>query len=322
MSLTVSILLFTQYRYYLITKKIVAVFKDNMLTYDIDKKSVDFEECEEAELIVGFDELFNKVGYFVQCNKPIILTMVGFPYKSSNTKDKVLASSIDAAEYYSLCYLQKFLDEIKRNYHPGARLYIFTDGIVFCDIEKVPDTVVIEYEDNLKKIAQDMRDIVVVTTRDICLHKTSQEIRTLICDIYPSVEEFNVMVLSDKKLQNDIDVLSERITFELALLSPMPDELAQIGFQETHRSMQLTTFLKQFRPVEAIACSVHYQKNVGRKIGLKLSESYVTSWHGVLIEDGDGQEPRIMHLKDVDMSAYQKAYVMVNGLELVYLKKL
>jgi len=302
----------------LISKNIVVVFKEYMLTYDIDKKSVNFsDELSEAE-IAGFDELVKKIDYFVQKDQSIILSMVGFPYKSSNTRDKVISSKIDAAEYYSLCYLQTFLGRIKEQYAPGATLYIFTDGIVFCDIENVPDEAVMQYENDLKLLSQDTPDIVIITTRDLCPGKRTEEIRDLISTLEPSIESFQQMIQYDKKLQNDIDVLAERMKFELALLSLSDEKAAMIGFQETYRSLQLSNFLKQFRPAQAIACSVHFQKNIGKKVGLKLSDSCVTPWHGVLVDNGDQQEPMIMHVKDVDMSAYQKAYKMVHGLGLVY----
>ena len=137
----------------------------------------------------------------------------------------------------------------------------------------------------------------------------------------PSIETFKHVMSTDKKLRDDVDVLAERMNFELALLSLSQEEIAAIGFQETHRSLQLSNFLKNFRPAQAVACSVHFQNNVGRKIGLKLSDSCVTPWHGVFVDSGDQQKPMIMHLKDIDMSVYQIAYKMVHELELVYLKK-
>jgi len=323
MGVLASLLFFKYYTCYSTADNLISIFKNYMLTYDIDKKSVNFKDnIKEESFITGFETLAKKIDFFVQQNKPLILTMVGFPYKSSNIKDKVLISDIDAAEYYSLRYLQTFLDEIKKHYFPGAQLYIFTDGIVFCDIEKVSDDIVMMYEDSLKKLAQEMKDIVIITTRDLCPSKTPDEIREMICSMNPSAEEFNVMMSSDKKLQEDVDVLAQRMSFELELLSLTQDELIAIGRQETHRSMQLSNFLKQFRPVETITCSVHYQKNVEKKIGLKLSESCVTPWHGILVENGVNEKSTIMHLKDVEKSRYCRAYKNINGVELLYLKKI
>jgi pyoverdine/dityrosine biosynthesis protein Dit1 len=300
---------------------ILAIFQEYALRYDIDKKSIDPESDDERSphLPSGFDELLKKIDYFVLQNKPLLLTMVGFPYKSSNTKDKVLISSADAAEAYSLQYLQNFLSKIKNCYSPGIQLYIFTDGIVFCDIEKVSDATVMEYENNLKILSQNLPDIKIVTMRDLCPHKSAHEIRSLVSSMSPSWEEFNHLLESNNKLHHDVDVLTKRMTFELALLSLSDKEIQAIGLQETHRSMQYSNFLKNFRPDRAISCSVHYQKDVSQKIGLKLSESYVTPWHGILIED---DEKMIVHLKDINQSFYHKATYTINGLAVAYLKKI
>ncbi len=320
--MVLCVLLFRQcFYHYVVSHNIAVVFKEHMLMHDIDKQSVNFNDGQPDAIIKGFDQLLKKIDYFVQKNQPLILTMVGFPYKSSNTRDKVLISEIDAAEYYSLCYLQIFLDRIKECYSPGAQLYIFTDGMAFCDIENVSDASVIVYEDSLKIASQDLSDITIITMRDLCPDETSQEIRDIICKQEPSERDFDGMVQSDEKLRSDVAVLAERMKFELALLFLTDEEVAKIGFQETHRSLQFSNFLRQFRPVDAIACSVHYQNDVSKKIGLQLSRSCVTPWHGILVKNDIEQEPMIMHIKDIDVSLYRTAYKKVHGLQLVYLAK-
>jgi pyoverdine/dityrosine biosynthesis protein Dit1 len=255
--------------------------------------------------------------YYVEQKKPIILTTVGFPYKSANIKDKVIASTADAAERYSLVFLQNFLNEIKALYSGGIQLIIFTDGIVFCDIEKISDITVLSYENTLKTLAQDLPDIKICTMTD--LHSLSPaEIRNNIATMDPSWNTFQEMVKTDVKLQEDIAILAERLAFELALSSFTKKEIFDIAAQETHRSMQYSNFLKKFRPAETITCSVHYQKHLDKKIGLKLSESCITPWHGVLVET-DGIFT-IKHLEDVDQSHYTRIQSYHNGIPLTHLK--
>ncbi len=300
-------------------KNIVNIFQQHTLTYDIDKKSVnDTDIALHIRTIDEYAELSRKLAYFIKEEKPIILTMVGFPYKSSNTQDKVISSCADAAERYSLVYLQNFLNHIKSIYKPGIKLRIFTDGIAFCDIEQVPDDIVMQYEDTLKIITQDLPDIEICTMRDLCSKQSPIEIRKKISNMYPSLEEFHTMLENDKKLQDDTNILTQRMDFELALLSLSDEQIANIGLQEMHRSLQYSTFLKQFRPEETISCSVHYQKDLSKKIGLKLSDSCVTAWHGVLVETNGNFI--IEHLKDIDLSKYQRTEWMVNGVSLPYLK--
>lgn len=156
--------------------------------------------------------------------------------------------------------------------------------------------------------------------RDICPHQSPEEVRNLISHMNPSLENFHEMLSKDKKLQEDVAVLTQRLAFELALLPLTQSDIVKIGLQETHRSLQYSNFLKPFRPEETIACSVHYQKNPNRKIGLKLSDSCVTAWHGVLVET-DGSFA-IEHLKDVNKDHYRTVLNIVNGLEIAHLQKL
>jgi len=217
-----------------------------------------------------------------------------------------------------LVYLQNFLNQIKAFYAHGIKLRIFTDGIVFCDIEKVSDDIVTEYENKLKIITEDLPDIEICTMRDLCPNQSPIEIRKQISSMQPSLGQFQGMLENDKKLQDDTDILRQRMEFELALLSLNDTEIADIALQEMHRSLQYSNFLKKFRPEETIACSVHYQKDLSKKIGLKLSDSCVTAWHGVLVETNGNFS--IEHLKDIDLSRYQEAEWVINKLSLFYLK--
>jgi len=316
----ISILYVQRSRSDYITKNILAVLQEYTLSYDIDKKSVNdtTDITQEAPSLDTCTELIKKINCFVKNRKPIILTMVGFPYKSSHTKDKVLSSCADAAERYSLVYIHTLLEKIKKIYEPGAKLFIFTDGIAFCDIEKVSDAIVIEYENTLKTLILDLPYIEILTMQDLCPHQSLDEIRMLISNMNPSLESFREMVDKDTKLQNDVRVLTQRLAFELALLPLTQNEIAEIGLQETQRSLQYGNFLKPFRPEETITCSVHYQKDPNRKIGLKLSDSCVTAWHGVLVETGGNFT--IEHLKDVDLTKYKKVLNTVNDVEISHLQ--
>lgn len=300
---------------------IVNVFQEYILTYDIDKKSID--ENHSASPCIRknneYDMLLKKLNYFIQQQQPIILTMVGFPYKSVNTKEKVISSTADAAERYSLVYLQQFLDKIKKIYKPGIQLKIFTDGIVFGDLEYVLDDTIETYENMLKKMSYDLSDIKIFTMKDLCPSQLPTEIRSHISQFPPSFDIFCDMLKKDQKLQEDMTILIERLVFELSPLSLSTKEIEKIALREIHRGLQYSNFLKQFRSDETISCSVHYQKNLDKKIGLKLSDSsYITPWHGVLVEKNGYFT--IEHLKEVDQSLYHIKEWNINDVSLAYLE--
>lgn len=303
-----------------ITKAIIAIFHEYTLTYDIDKKSID-PHYNIVPVMFRLDEyvhLSKKIDYFIHNQKPIIFTMVGFPYKSSNTHEKVISSSADAAERYSLVYLQHFLDKIKKIYKPGVQLNIFTDGIIFGDLEYVSDEDIYSYEEALKLMSYDLPDIKINTMRDLCPHESAQEIRKQIAGLNPSGQDFYDIYKHDQKLKDDAHILIQRLAFELAQLALDQKTIKNIALQQMHRGMQYSNFLKQFRPDQTINCSVHYQKNIDKKIGLKLSDSCITPWHGVLVEKNGYFS--IEHLKDIDQSKCQQKECYVNGVLLAYLK--
>lgn len=284
-------------------ENIAIILREHALTYDIDQRSVDTTLQESLQTpLIGFDTIQAKITAAVANNKPIELNLVGFPYKSQNTTKKVLVPHLDAAEKHSLDYLNSFLNKIAAVYAPGANLTIFTDGTVFCDIEEVDDSVVVDYEKQLKRATVNMHHIHIKTLTDLLPGKTHAEIRTLIQNIPPTTDEFEALLISDTQLQEEITLLEKRMAFEfnhpagLAKLQRTP--IKTIAKKIVHRGLQYSTFLAAFRPKEAIRLSVHYQSNVSKKMGIKLSHnSFVTPWHGILVIDSNGIA-HITHLED------------------------
>src|SRR5579863_2776624 len=182
----------TQY----IAQQIISIFQKYVLTYDIDKKSIDSQAFLPSIFypLNEYQELSKKIVSFLEQNQPLILTMVGFPYKSANIKEKVISVSVDAAERYSLMFLQSFLNEIKSIYPQEVKLIIFTDGIIFCDIEQVMDNTVICYENTLKIITQDLPNIEICTMSDLYPNQSPLEIREMISNMSPLWQTFQDMV--------------------------------------------------------------------------------------------------------------------------------
>lgn len=304
--------------------QIVEILLKHALTYDIDKRSVDSKVLQKDSITLkGFDGIEVKIQAAVEENKPIELNFVGFPYKSTNTDKKVLAHQLDAAERHSLVYLNDMLADISKIYQPGAILTIFTDGMVFCDIEGFSDQIVENYEQQLKHISQDLKHIRIVTLSDLLPGKTPAEMRSTIETYEPSEKAFQEKILNDNHLKDEIELLAKRMVLEMdhsagrAYLAQHPP--GDIAKKLTHRGMQYSAFLGAHRPKGSIRLSVHYQADVSTKMGIKLAEnSYVTAWHGVLIQNSDGSK-QIAHLEDVDPKNYIKTSYTLNGLSLSYL---
>lgn len=67
----------------------------------------------------------------VQSNQPILMCLPAFPFKSPNTRTKVLGRLPDKAEEFALAHLDGLCAAIKHEYTPGAQLMIISDGLVY-----------------------------------------------------------------------------------------------------------------------------------------------------------------------------------------------
>ncbi|KAJ5494898.1 Isocyanide synthase xanB [Penicillium diatomitis] len=89
----------------------------------------------------------------VERQEPIRMILPAFPFKSPNCRDKVLGVMPDFGEELALCHLNGLCENIAQVYEPGANVYISSDGLVYNDILGVPDDVVWDYGEALRKMA-------------------------------------------------------------------------------------------------------------------------------------------------------------------------
>ncbi|TKW52762.1 Spore wall maturation protein DIT1 [Colletotrichum tanaceti] len=104
----------------------------------------------ELEGRLGFlSQIYRKV----RARAPIRMCLPAFPFKSPNTRDKVLGRLPDKAEEFSLANLDGLCSAIKDVYEPGAKLTIISDGLVYNDLLGVPDKEVWAYGETLRGLA-------------------------------------------------------------------------------------------------------------------------------------------------------------------------
>lgn len=101
------------------------------------------DEYESAGKIL----LADKIDTFVQSNDPIEFVMLGLPFKSVNTRDKVIGVLPDLGEQAMIEQFSALDKEIKGFYSPGSKITIASDGFVFNDILKVNDHIVDAYKE-------------------------------------------------------------------------------------------------------------------------------------------------------------------------------
>jgi pyoverdine/dityrosine biosynthesis protein Dit1 len=92
-----------------------------------------------------------RVEHFVAQGRPVELILPAFPGKSPNLH-KVLGCLPDMAELLSLEFLQSLCLRIQQIHPPGARLIICSDGRVFADLVRIPDSTLSLYEEELRSM--------------------------------------------------------------------------------------------------------------------------------------------------------------------------
>jgi pyoverdine/dityrosine biosynthesis protein Dit1 len=93
----------------------------------------------------GKQILSERVDTFVQRNEPIKFAMLGFPFKSTNTRDKVFGPLPDLGEELTVKNFEAFNKEITGIYAPGVKITVASDGYVFNDLFGIEDSTVAGY---------------------------------------------------------------------------------------------------------------------------------------------------------------------------------
>jgi pyoverdine/dityrosine biosynthesis protein Dit1 len=312
-----------------IPDQILSILKPFQITQDIDKKSISLLSRPSEFHSFDYKSLQEKIAKFLKDKKPLKFLLVGFPFKSANTEKKVLGQSPDMAERRSLEYLHGLIKSLKEVYPYGVELVIFCDGIPFCEYLGISAETVKLYEQGLQKLVQDMPVITLITSDSL-----QEQLALLslghICDVIdkyaPSDEEFHEQLSADSALQDSYTTLLGRLEIEfdsikgrefLAKYGP----LSKITKALMAREMRMRRFIEsQFNAEEFIRLTVHYSKDLSKKFGIKFSpNSFVTPYHGVLVEEGDGNW-FIRFRKDIDPQIFEEVSEVVNGLQCQYMR--
>ncbi|KAF9692193.1 hypothetical protein EKO04_009986 [Ascochyta lentis] len=103
----------------------------------------------------GFETFFPIVLAQVSRGEPIKMLLPGFPFKSPNSRDKVLGNLPDLGEELALKHLNGLCENIKAVYEQGAEIHITSDGLVYNDLLGVPDEDVWDFGEAVRQITID-----------------------------------------------------------------------------------------------------------------------------------------------------------------------
>lgn len=99
---------------------------------------------------IGKSILHNKISSFVEKDEVIDFVMLGFPFKSTNKRDKVIGDMPDMAEQLTIENFSNFNNKVKEVYSPGVKIHMVSDGYVFNDILNTHNSIVAMYEEMSK----------------------------------------------------------------------------------------------------------------------------------------------------------------------------
>lgn len=265
--------------------------------------------------VKGRAVLKEKILVFTSQNKPIKFSIMGFPMKSTNVRDKVLGVLPDMAEQLTLQNFAEFNRQIKEVYAPGIEIVIASDGFAFSDVLGVEERTVDMYQE----VSMDMigtAPVKIVNLRDFYDHKSSISVLQdkLNSQFGITSEELSTRVLMDP----DVNTLYKgmlRFMFEEVANREFPsrnqqEKAAKILTREMMLRNEAYSGLVRSNLGDHIRLSMHPSVNNGVKFSFKLINSplaHHSAWHAtvVLSESGPVQT---MHKKDALASGYELIY--------------
>lgn len=257
--------------------------------------------------------LTDKILSFVLRNNPIKFVMLGFPFKSLNTRDKVLGQLPDLAEQATLDNFANFNTAIKAVYSPGVIISIVSDGYIFNDLMGLDDKPVKIY----KEISMDMGKEAPMEWHDLDDFYTSGTIDS-----------------KRERVMSDFGITNEKLT-EKILLSPdvnflyrgmmifMEEELAMNYYPSNNQRTKAAKILTRQMMLrneaysnlvkanfnDYIRLSMHPSVNNGEKYSFKLIPGEHTrhsAWHSAIaINNG---EVTTMHRIDAVNQGFELIY--------------
>ncbi len=259
---------------------------------------------------VGRALLVDKVNSFVTANKPVEFYMLGFPFKSSNTRDKVLGVEPDFAEQATLENFAAFNSDIKKVYSPGVNITMARDGQVFNDLLGIDDKTVERYGE-ISKSLQGLAPVEWLNLDDFYRGVDRRE--KLIKDFGITPEQLEKEIL----FNDDVNFLyrgmsifmREELAYKEFSSGNQRQKAAKILAREMMLRNEAYSNLIRHEIGDKIRLSMHPSINNGAKYSFQLikGDTPYSAWHSALVVDSKGNYST-MHKKDALEAGYELAY--------------
>lgn len=263
----------------------------------------------------GKQKLADRLSAFVASRNPIKFSMLGYPFKSINDRDKVLGKMPDLGEKVSMDNFADFANRIQAVYSPGACFSIISDGYIFSDLFGVSDADVRRYEDMVKDMGHDAPidwyDMYSFYPR----HMTAGDMREKITTQYGvTSDELERRILMDPDINTLYRGMIRFMNEDLAIKNyPSGNQLqkaAKILAREMMFRNEAYSHLVQDQFADHIRLSMHPSINSGAKYSFQLIPSKNarhSPWHSALLINKDGGFETI-HRKDAVAKGFELVY--------------
>lgn len=282
-----------------------------------------FEQFRMAPLAIdqyqstGRAILADKITHQVSKGEELTFVMLGFPFKSTNNRDKVLGIKPDMAELATFQQFARFNQMMKKVYSPGIKIKIISDGFVFNDLLGVHDNTVQEYKEIcLQMISDTSASVDIYDVRNFySSNKSLNSIREDIMSHFGTTEE---------KLQNRILFDPDTNMLYKGMIRFMGEELRMKDYNsnnQLHKAAKKLARSMMFRNEaysdlvrqefsDDIRLSMHHSVNNGKKYSFQLINSvnaHHSAWHSALVLNPEGKVQGTIH----------KADALAKGFELI-----
>jgi pyoverdine/dityrosine biosynthesis protein Dit1 len=263
----------------------------------------------------GKQVFVDKVHDFVKNNQVIEFVMLGFPFKSTNVRDKVISDVPDLGEKMSIDTFKSFTSEINAIYATGAKISIMSDGLIFNDVLEVRDQIVHAYKeicmDLAKGVSFDILDLNDFYTRGSLDSKRSM----LMGEFGINYEQLQERILFDADTNHLYSGMIRFMREELAMKSFPSSNQLQIAAKKLTKEMMLRNeaYSNLVRKLyqKAIRLSMHPSVNNGSKFSFQMiPNTNHSAWHSAIAIDGTNVTS--MHKRDAIANGYELAFA--NGL--------
>lgn len=244
---------------------------------------------------VGKQVLYDRVMDFVHRNEPIKFSMLGYPFKSRNTRDKVLGVLPDLGEQKSLDNFGYLNDRVKQVYEPGVKFSIISDGYIFSDVWGIPDASVLAYNEITKDMGKS-HPIQFFDAGDFYKQETTMyAIREkIIGDFGITAEVLEKRILTDLNVNTLYRGMIIFMTEEFAMQDfpsrSQREKFAKIKAREAMFRNEAYSALIQHTFTDHIRLSMHNSTNDGTKYSIQLihGKYKYSPWHSCLAVHSDG----------------------------------